>query len=53
MQSICEPVTGGVIVATAVLPDKMVMKVVGTIVAAAVTVTGNGCRLLWTVLKFW
>jgi hypothetical protein len=45
IHNICVPVTGGVIVDTAVLPEIIVMNVVGAIVAAAVTVGGNGCKL--------
>jgi hypothetical protein len=42
MHNICVPVTGGVMVLTAVLPERIVRNVVGAIVAAAVNVTGFG-----------
>ena len=40
---ICDPVTGGLIVATAVVPVSIVTNVVGDIVVVATSVTGAGC----------
>lgn len=47
--SICAPVTGGVTVTTAVDPEITDRNVEGAIVAAAVMLTGLGCKPLWTV----
>jgi hypothetical protein len=49
----CEPVTGGVMFATCVVPVKNVIRVVGAIVAAAAIVGEVGCKLDCTVEICW
>jgi len=51
--NICEPVTGGTIVDTDVLPVRIVRNVTGEIVAAATNVTGLGCSEFCTVEISW